>query len=74
MTKHNRRLAQIDHQLAAIERERAVIDKHLLPASDDEFQQAMQRYRQEYCEVVEKAMGLAIAHKQAAAVLRRKEK
>ena len=42
LTKHNRRLAQIDHQLAAIEREMAVIDKHLLPASDDEFQQAMQ--------------------------------
>ena len=62
LTEHSRRLAQLDHQLAAIERDMAVIDKHLLPASDDEFQQAVQRYKREFCEAFERAVGLAIAH------------
>ena len=63
----------IDRQLAVIERDMAVINQHCT-ASDDEFQQAMQRYRREYCEAFERAMGLAIARKQADAVLRRMEK
>lgn len=73
LTEHNRRMSQIDRQLAAIERDMAVIDQHC-SASDDEFQQAMQRYGKEYCEVFERAFGLAVACKQANAALRRKEK
>jgi hypothetical protein len=51
LTEHGRRMAQIDRQLATIERDMAVIDQHC-SASDDEFQQAMQRYSREYREVV----------------------
>jgi hypothetical protein len=73
LTEHNRRLAQIDRQLAAIERDMAVINEHCT-ASDDEFEEAVQRYRREYCEAFERVLGLAIARKQADAALRRKEK
>jgi hypothetical protein len=71
-TEHDRRLAQIDRQLTAIERDTANIAKHC-SASDGEFQAAMQRYRREYYAAVERAAGLAFAHKQAMAALRRKE-
>jgi len=54
ITKHNRRIAQIDRELAAIERDGAVINKHCT-ASDDEFEEAMQRYKKEYCELFQKA-------------------
>ena len=74
LTEYNHRMVQINRQLAAIEREMAVIGKHLPPVSDDEFLEAVQRYRREYCQAANRAMGLAMAHKQAAAALRRKEK
>ena len=73
LTEHGRRMVQIDRQLATIERDMAVINQHCT-ASDDEFQQAMQRYRREYCEAFGRAMGLAMVRKQADATLRRKEK
>ena len=73
LTEHSRRLAQINHQLAAIEQEIAVINQHCT-ASDDEFQQAVQSYRQEYCKAVERAVGLAMARKQADAMLRRMDR
>ena len=57
LTRHNHRVAQIDRQLAAIERELVVISTHC-SASGDEFQEAVQRYRREYCEVFERALGL----------------
>ena len=66
-------MVQIDRQLATIERELTVINKQC-SASDDEFQKAMQRYSRKYCETFEKAIGLAVAHKQAKAALRRMEK
>jgi hypothetical protein len=69
LTEHNHRVAQIDRQLATIKRELAVINEHC-SASDDEFQEAVQRYRREYCEACERTLGLAIARKQADAVLR----
>jgi len=71
LTEHNRRLAQIDRQLTAIERDMAALDIHCR-ASDDEFQQAVQQYREEYCKLFERACGLTIASKQADAALRRK--
>jgi hypothetical protein len=71
LTEHNRRLAQIDRQLTAIERDMAVINAHCT-ASDNEFQEAVQRYKKEYCELFEKALVLAIACKQANTALRRK--
>ena len=73
LTKHNHRVAQINRQLAVIKRELAVIDKHC-SASDDEFQEAVQRYKEGYCKAFEQSMGLAIARKQADAALRRMEK
>ena len=73
LTQYDRRVAQIDRQLTAIKRELAVIDKHCR-ASDDEFEEAVQRHKREYCEAFERAMGLAIARKQADAALRRMEK
>jgi hypothetical protein len=73
LTEYNHRLAQIDRQLATIERELAVIDKHCT-ASDDEFQEAVQRYQREYCEAFERVLGLAMARKQADAALRQKER
>ena len=60
LTEHNHRIAQIDRQLAVIKRDAAVINQHCT-ASDDEFHQAVQRYRQEYCKAVEQAMGLAMS-------------
>jgi hypothetical protein len=40
---------QIDRRLAIIERDMAVLSEHLPPVSDDEFRQAMQRHREDYC-------------------------
>jgi hypothetical protein len=71
LTQHNHRMVQIDRQLAAIERDMAVIIEHCT-ADDDEFQEAVQRYRREYCEAFEHALVLAMARKQADAALRRK--
>jgi hypothetical protein len=70
LTQYNHRVVQIGRQLAAIERDMAGIDKHCT-ADDDEIQEAMQRYRQEYCEAFERVMGFAMARKQADAALRR---
>jgi hypothetical protein len=70
LTEYNHRIVQIDRQLAAIERDVAAINEHCT-ASDDEFQEAAQRYRREYCEAFERAMGLAMARRDADAVLRR---
>jgi len=68
LTEHNRHIAQ----LAAIERDMAVLIKHCT-ASDDEFEEAVQRYRKEYCGLFERVLALAIAGKQAKAALRRKD-
>jgi hypothetical protein len=73
LTQYDRRVAQIDRELAAIKQELAVINMHC-SASDDELQEAIQRHKAEYCEIFERACGLAIARKQADAALRRKEK
>jgi hypothetical protein len=73
LTRHSHRIAQIDRQLAVIERELAIINQHC-SASDDEFQQAVQRYQREYCEAFERAVGPAVMRKHAAAALRRMEK
>jgi hypothetical protein len=73
LTEYNHRIEQIDRRLAVIERDMAVINEHC-SASDDEFQEAVQRYRREYCEAFERAMGLAVMRKQLDAVLRRMEK
>jgi hypothetical protein len=73
LTRYNHRIDQIDRQLASIKRDMAAINKHCT-SSDDELLEAMQRYRQEYCAAFERAMGLAMARKQADAVLRRMEK
>jgi hypothetical protein len=71
LTEHNRHMVQIDRQLAAIERDMAAINKHCT-ASDDEFEEAVQRYKKEYCKLFDRALALAIASKQANAALRRK--
>ena len=60
LTEHNHHIAQIDRRLVAIERDMAVIDKHCT-ASDNEFQEAVQRYREEYRKAFELALGLAHA-------------
>jgi hypothetical protein len=73
LTEHKHRIAQIDRRLVAIERDMAVIDKHCT-AGDNDFQEAVRCYRQEYCRAFELALGLASARKQADAALRRKEK
>ena len=73
LTRHNRRIAQIDRQLDSLEREMAAIDQHC-SASDDEFEKAAQRYGKEYCKLVERVMGFAVASRQAKAALRRMEK
>lgn len=71
LTEHNHRIAQINRQLATIERDMAAINKHC-SASDNEFQEAVQRYREECRKAFEWAFGLAMARKQADAALRRK--
>jgi hypothetical protein len=71
LTKHSRRIAQINRQLAAIEREMAVISEHCT-ASDDALQEAVQRYKEDCCRAFEQVMGLGLARKQADAALRRK--
>lgn len=73
LTQYDHRIVQIDRQLAGIERDITVINKHCT-SSDDELLEAMQRYRQEYRKAFERAMGLAMARKQADTVLRRMEK
>jgi hypothetical protein len=73
LTKHNRRLAQC-RQLTTIERDMAAIGKHLPPVSDAELRQAARRYMEDYCRAVKRVMGLAVALKQAEAVLRRKDR
>jgi hypothetical protein len=71
LIEHNRRMLQIERQLAVIERDMAAINKHCT-ASDDEFEEAVQCYRKEYCELFERAAGLTFASKQVHAALRRK--
>lgn len=70
LTQHNRHIAQIDRQLATMERDMAAISTHCT-ASDDEFQDAMQRYKEECGRALTKAFGLAMASKQADAAVRR---
>jgi hypothetical protein len=70
LTEHNRRIARIDRQLATIERDMAAISEHCT-ASEDEFQEAVQRYKEEYCRAFERSLGLAMASKQADAAVRR---
>jgi hypothetical protein len=71
LTKYDRRIAQIDRQLVSVERDMAALIEHCRP-SDDEFQEAVRRYKQEYCEAFEQVLGGSIALKQAKAALRRK--
>jgi hypothetical protein len=71
LTEYNHRVAQIDRQLALIERDMAVLSEHVV-ASDDEFKAAVRRYQREYCKTVERVAGIALARKQANAALRRK--
>jgi hypothetical protein len=70
LTKHNRRIAHINRQLATIERDIAVINEHCT-ASEDEFQEAVQRYKEECRRAFERAFGLAMASKQADAAVRK---
>jgi hypothetical protein len=70
LTQHNLHIARIDRQLTVIERDMTIISEHCT-ANDDEFQDAMQRYKKEYCEAFERALGLAIACKQADAALQK---
>jgi hypothetical protein len=67
VTEH---MAHIDRQLAAIERDIAAISEHCT-ASEDEFQEAVQRYKEECGRALEKALGLAMASKQANAAVRK---
>jgi hypothetical protein len=72
LTKYNDRIAQIDRRLARIERDISAINEHCI-VTDDEFAEAVKRYREEYCTLFERACGLGLARKQADAALRRKD-
>jgi hypothetical protein len=72
LTEYNHNIARIDRQLAVIERDIGAINAHLPSVSDDGFQQAVQRYRQEFREIFNRVIGLAMARKQAESALRRK--
>jgi hypothetical protein len=71
LTKYGHRIVQINRQLDVVERDMAALIEHCRP-SDDEFQEAVQRYSREYREAFERTLVTAIAHKQAEAALRRK--
>jgi hypothetical protein len=71
LTEYNHRIVQINRQLDLVERDMAALIEYCRP-SDDEFREAVQRHKQEYCEAFERTLVTAIAHKQAKAALRRK--
>jgi hypothetical protein len=70
VVKHNDHIAQINRELAAIERDGAVISKHCT-ASDDEIESAAEAHRKRFVDALNKFIGLALARSKADALLRR---
>jgi hypothetical protein len=72
LAEYDHRTARIVRQLATIERDMAVINEHLPPVGDNEFQATVRRYKEDCGKALYRAMGLAMASKQANAAVRRK--